>query len=125
MLVLYAEDDVDYFYFFYEVIKEINPKIECINTRDGLETIEYLDNASVLPELIVLDINMPAMDGKACLKNIKKDPKLRSIPVVIYTTSFNSRDQEHCLQLGAIDYIQKPNTVFEAQEKLSKYFKAP
>ena len=124
MLILYAEDDIDDFYLFSEVIKEINSKVECVNTRNGLETIEYLDNAIVLPQLIFLDINMPAMDGKACLKNIKKDSKLKSIPVVIYTTSLNSRDQDHCRQLGASEYIGKPKTVKDAREKLSKYFKS-
>jgi CheY-like chemotaxis protein len=125
MIVLYAEDDVDDFYFFREVVNELNSEVECINTRSGVETIEYLDNAIILPDLIVLDINMPAMDGKACLKNIKKDSKFKSIPVIIYTTTLTARDNEHCLQLGASECIQKPTSVAEAHKKLLKYFNSP
>ena len=122
MIVLYAEDDLDDFDFFCEVTKEINPHVRCINTRNGVETIEYLDTAIVLPQLIVLDINMPIMNGKVCLKNIKKDLKLNDIPILIYTTTLNLTDQEQCIQLGALDCIQKPYSMTEAVQKLSKYF---
>jgi CheY-like chemotaxis protein len=122
MVVLYAEDDVDDFYFLCEVIKGINPNVKCINTRNGFETIEYLDSALLLPEMIVLDINMPAMDGKACLKNIRKDPRLKDIPVIVYTTTINSRDEQHCLQLGALECIEKPNNIADAHQRFLKYF---
>jgi CheY-like chemotaxis protein len=121
MIVLYAEDDIEDVDVFCEVIVSINESIECINTRDGIETITYLENATTLPDMIFLDINMPTMDGKACLKNIKKDEKLRSIPVVIYTTSTNPLDRELCFQLGAVDFIKKPNTIDEAISRLSPF----
>lgn len=123
MLVLYAEDDIDDFDFFCETIESIDPATRCINTRDGIETIDYLENAMVLPDVIFLDINMPTMDGKSCLRNIKMDERFKEIPVVIYTTSNSEKDKEHCLQLGAVDYVQKPTSIAEASGKLSRWVK--
>lgn len=124
MIVLYAEDDIDDFDFFCEVLKTLSPEHRCINTRNGVETIEFLEGTVVLPEIIFLDINMPTMDGKACLRNIKNDERFKSIPVVIYTTSSNDKDKQHCLQLGAIEYVQKPTSIAEAINGLTKSFEA-
>jgi CheY-like chemotaxis protein len=122
MIVLYAEDDIEDLDTFCEVLASINPSIKCINARDGQEALEILENAVVLPDYIFLDINMPTMDGKSCLKNIRKDERFKTIPVVIYTTSSNKKDIDLCMQLGAAEYIQKPNSMKEAIDKLSKYF---
>ena len=60
------------------------------------------------PDLILLDLNMPGMDGRRFLEIIKADEKLKSIPVVVLTTSSDAMDIERCYQLGASTYIQKP-----------------
>lgn len=123
MFILYAEDDIDDFDFFCEVIHTFNPHIECINAVNGIEALDFLENCDILPDYVVIDINMPAMDGKACLKNIKSNPKLKSIPVIVYSTSSDTKDIAMCKELGAIDYLVKPNTMAEAIRDLSKYFK--
>ncbi|MBT1707386.1 response regulator [Fulvivirgaceae bacterium PWU5] len=108
MLILYAEDDVDDYGFFEETLARVYPVATCMNARNGREVLDILDASAILPDLIFLDINMPTMDGKSCLKSIKTDPRLKSIPVIIYTTSSNERDREQCLQLGAENYLIKP-----------------
>jgi CheY-like chemotaxis protein len=123
MVILYAEDDIDDFDVFCEVIHGFDSGIECINAMNGVEVLEFLENCDRLPDYIVIDINMPAMDGKACLKNIKKDPRFASIPVIVYSTSREPKDVEFCKELGAIDYLKKPNTMEEAAADLAKYFK--
>ena len=123
MTILYAEDEMDDLYIFSEIVFSINPGIECISARNGTEALEILDNLVRLPDYIFLDINMPTMDGKACLKNLKRDHRFKSIPVIIYTTSTNKMDIDQCRQLGATDYIIKPNTVKGAVDKLSKWLK--
>lgn len=60
------------------------------------------------PDLILLDLNIPGMDGRKFLEIIKADERLRSIPVIVLTTSADSFDIERCYQLGASTYIQKP-----------------
>lgn len=120
MQILYAEDDIDDFDFFCEIIRELDPSIECVNARDGLEAIEFLENASILPGMVFLDMNMPAQDGKGALMNIKRNPQLKSIPVVIYSTTIDGRDREQCLQLGAVNVAQKPTSIQKAKELLSE-----
>jgi CheY-like chemotaxis protein len=123
MVVLYVEDDIEDFDIFCEVLASIDATIKCINARDGVEALKFLDNADILPDYVFLDINMPALDGKACLKSIKIDPRLKSIPVVIYTTSRHPMDIELCRQLGALDYLTKPSTLDAATQTISKFFK--
>lgn len=122
MLILYAEDDVDDYGMLEETLIRINPEARCINARNGREVLDILDESSPLPDLIILDINMPTMDGKSCLKSIKSDSRFRSIPVVIYTTSSNEMDKEQCLQLGAEKYLIKPFVFSEAEASIGKAF---
>jgi CheY-like chemotaxis protein len=122
MTVLYAEDDIDDYSFFVETLHELIPGVECINAINGLNALELLEDLPVKPDVIFLDINMPAMDGKACLKTLKNDLRFRSIPVFIYTTGANPMDIAHCKQLGAKDYIQKPNSITEARRILGGIF---
>lgn len=123
MLVLYAEDDIEDFDIFVAAARSINADAEILNTTNGLETINLLEELVELPQLIFLDINMPAMDGKACLKMIRNDLRLRSIPVIIYTTSNNAMDKEHCMQLGATAYLSKPNSIDKIEAALEPYFR--
>lgn len=123
MLILYAEDDIDDYNFFCEMIGELDPSVECINAQNGLDAIQFLEDAIVLPDMVFLDMNMPTEDGKGALMNIKKSPKLKSIPVIIYTTTINERDKEQCMQLGALRVAQKPTSVQEATTLLSNLLK--
>lgn len=65
---------------------------QIISARNGTEALEILDNLVRLPDYVFLDINMPSMDGKACLKNLKRDHRVKSFPVIIYTTNTNKID---------------------------------
>jgi CheY-like chemotaxis protein len=115
MLILYAEDDVDDYGFFEDTLARVYPEAKCINARNGREVLDILDASTTLPDIIFLDINMPTMDGKSCLKSIKSDPWLKGIPVIIYTTSSSEKDQEQCLQLGAEKYVIKPFGLMAAE----------
>jgi CheY-like chemotaxis protein len=120
MTILYAEDDIEDYNLFYEVAVSIYPDVTVINARNGLEAWDLLEQMTILPDFIFLDINMPSMDGKSCLKYIKRDKRFAHIPVIIYSTSAHKKDIDLCLQLGADSYIQKPNSVKEASDKLSQ-----
>lgn len=122
MLVVYAEDDIEDYSFFTEVMELIDPQIECMNAIDGAQVMKYLEESGVIPDYIFLDVNMPTMDGKACLKAIKTDPRFINIPTIIYTTAPNPLDQELCMQLGAAYYLPKPYSVAEAKSSIQKIF---
>lgn len=81
---------------------------------NGKEALEYLTDRSTeekgeMPNLIILDLNLPGLDGRDLLLRIKKDPKLRFIPVVILSSSSAQADIQKCYELCANSYVQKPS----------------
>lgn len=82
-----------------------NPITRC---RRGSEAMESFKTGK--PLLILLDLNMPGMDGYTVLRRIKEDASLRRIPVIIWSTSSNDKDIDACYQAGANAYMQKPVT---------------
>ena len=126
-VLLIVDDDRDDRYFFRNAVKEIDPAIECQEAPDGLEALIQLRNSKILPDFIFLDLNMPGMNGKQCLAELKKDARLASIPVIIYSTSDFWKDIEETSKLGAAYYLIKtwdisklPGMLVHAMEKASK-----
>jgi CheY-like chemotaxis protein len=81
-----------------------------VEAKNGVEACQFLREAKItgtLPCLVILDINMPLMNGKETLKEIKKDEMLKSLPVVFFTTSSNPRDQSFSTEYG-VEFITKP-----------------
>ncbi len=114
--ILLAEDDEDDFVLVEEALREAGLANKLYWVRDGEELVEYLrrqgDYASLesspRPGLIILDLNMPRMDGREALREIKSDPALRSIPVVVLTTSRSDEDAIRSYDLGVNSFIRKP-----------------
>lgn len=128
--ILVVEDSDDDFEATQRAFKRagnlINPLVRC---EDGQEALDYLqkawDEIHLKPGIVLLDLNLPGVDGREVLKELKDNVRLRSIPVVILTTSDSSRDIDECYQLGANTFIQKPvklNNFFEAINKLKEYW---
>ena len=108
--ILYADDDPDDFELLCEALKGLDPELKVIHANNGVEAIELLELAKQgnrIPALIILDINMPKMDGKQTLAEIKKDPKLRSVPTVLFSTSSSPSDFTYASQFG-VELIDKP-----------------
>lgn len=115
-----VDDDVDDIVLFQEVITEVNPDISFESASNGQELLEKLKvPGASLPDLIFLDLNMPRMDGKECLFHLKSDERLKTIPVIMYTTSSQSRDIEETMQRGAICFITKPSNIADLKNILS------
>ena len=106
-----ADDDADDCEFFVEALKEINVKTKLSILADGEELMTTL-NAAVIepppPHIIFLDLNMPRKNGYECLKEIRENPKLKKIPVVIFSTTSNQDAIEKTYFLGANCFICKP-----------------
>ncbi len=75
--------------------------------KDGVEAVEYL-NTSSLPKFLLLDLNLPRMNGFELLKYIRSNERTRLIPVILLTSSKNEQDVKRAYELGANSYIQKP-----------------
>jgi CheY-like chemotaxis protein len=87
--------------------------------ENGEQALEILDknyDAAEIPCLIVLDLNMPKMNGTQTLGNLKSDARFKDIPVIIYSTSINPLEKEKCMNLGAHSYITKPVSFKESTE---------
>jgi CheY-like chemotaxis protein len=104
------DDDVEDQEIFIEALKEVDRTIQCYTAISGEEAFRQMEKDLVmLPELVFLDLNMPKLNGKQVLKEIKKNRTLHSIPVIMYSTSFAPRDLEEIRQLGAVYHILKPS----------------
>jgi len=106
--ILYAEDDIDDFESIKEVLAQLSEHYHLHNARNGAEAIEYLkSHASDLPCLVVLDLNMPIMDGKEVLGWIKAQEMLEELPVMVFTTSSREEDVKLC-QKHDCTFFRKP-----------------
>jgi CheY-like chemotaxis protein len=108
-----VEDNPDDIELTVEALKDSRVRNHLIVVKDGEEAISYLQGKgqyqnAVRPDLILLDLNMPRKNGRDVLREIKNDPKLKRIPVVILTTSQAEEDIIHTYDLHANCYITKP-----------------
>jgi CheY-like chemotaxis protein len=120
---LLVDDDDDDKEIFCLALQKVDPSIKCVTASDGREALSILDEEPFVPEYIFLDLNMPLMDGKECLKEIKKRNHLKHIPVIIFSTSSAGKDIEDTKKLGAKSFITKPPLVETLAEKLSDIFR--
>lgn len=116
---LLVDDDPDDTFLFGEVLRDVAPSIQLYTAVNGQEALDKLRGGMPLPDLIFLDLNMPRMGGVECLTTLKADPALSTIPVIIYTTSSQSKDIEETMQKGAVCFITKPSNMKELTEILS------
>lgn len=108
--VFLAEDDVDDQAFFMDALKQVTIPTQLTVSNDGLELMDNLETVSdpPPPHVIFLDLNMPYKDGFDCLKEIRENPRLKDIPVVIFTTSDNPDMIDRSFHEGANYYLCKP-----------------
>ena len=107
-LILYAEDDHDDFEAVREAMEQITANFELVQAKNGTEVISYLEShPSELPGLIVLDLNMPVMNGKEVLLWLKQQESFRDLPVMVFTTSSREDDMKLC-QRHSCTFFRKP-----------------
>ncbi len=122
MNVFYADDDEDDREAFCLALQQINPKIEITLSKDGQEALEILTSQKQLPSFIFLDVNMPRMNGIECMAKLKSDNRLKSVPVIIYSTTSDGNEVKRLKMLGAEDFISKLNSLNELIESINKVF---
>lgn len=117
-LILIAEDDADDRLMINEAFLENNMPAGIVFFENGAELIDYLYDAEenedrTLPDLILLDLNMPKMDGKTVLSKLKLHTVYKDIPVVILTTSRSKEEEVQILDMGAEGFFTKPSSFTE------------
>jgi len=118
------DDDSDDSELFCETVHDIHPDIQCISMISCPDALNFLKKSMQLPDLIFLDLNMPRMNGKQCLEELKKNDRLREIPVIIYTTSKIQDDVLETKRLGAFDFITKPFRTTDIRKAILKVLEA-
>ncbi|MDX6690729.1 MAG: hypothetical protein QOG15_2186 [Solirubrobacteraceae bacterium] len=132
-VILMAEDDEEDRLMAQEALAEANPINQLRFVVDGEDLMDYLHQRgehgagadAPRPAIILLDLNMPRKDGREALAEIKSDPELRHIPVVVFTTSKDDHDVLTTYALGANSYITKPSrftTLVEVMSGFSNYW---
>lgn len=116
--ILVADDDVDDHDFLKAAFEHNSFAGGLSFVTDGVQLLNYLKNlknaaGGRLPELILLDLNMPLLNGFQALEAIKNDPELRNIPVAILTSSSRPEDETACYSLGCNNFYRKPLSVSE------------
>jgi len=106
--ILIADDDEDDLMLFSDALRQVSTAVMLSIATDGDELLELLRTADPLPDVIFLDLNMPAKNGFESLQEIKKDPVLRGLPIIIFTTTANHHTVDQMFALGARYYIEKP-----------------
>ena len=106
-VILYAEDDFDDFESIKEALDQLSDQHVLLQANNGKEAVSFIENATVLPSLIVLDLNMPVMDGKEVLLWLKERDGYKNIPVMIFTTSSREEDVKLCQKHGCT-FFRKP-----------------
>ncbi|MBD0333581.1 MAG: response regulator [Chitinophagaceae bacterium] len=110
--ILIVDDDADDREIIRDAFASNNFQSDYIFLENGDALLDYLNTnrQTVLPSLILLDLNMPGKDGREALKEIKTDTELQHIPTVVLTTSSSQRDRQIAYNLGANCFITKPDT---------------
>jgi two-component system, response regulator len=131
--ILLVEDNQDDFEATSRAFRKANLRNPIVWCKSGRDALDFLKQQGAYkqaingsrPGLVLLDLNMPGMDGRKTLELIKQDDKLKQIPVIILTTSADERDIDACYHAGANTYVQKPvsfDGLIEAIQRLKAYW---
>jgi two-component system response regulator len=132
-IILLVEDNPDDVKLTLRALKKSNILNEVVVTQDGVEALDYLfgtgkfegRDTRLMPQMILLDLKMPRMDGLEVLHRIREDERTKVLPVVILTTSSEDKDRIESYKLGANSYVRKPvdfNQFVEAVKQLGLYW---
>jgi CheY-like chemotaxis protein len=114
------DDDIEDQEIFMEALKEVDPTIQCYTALSGDDAFKQLEvDVVVLPDIIFLDLNMPKLNGKQVLRELRKIKSLWQIPVIMYSTSFSPIDIQEINHLGAVHHLLKPSRFDDLCKALS------
>jgi CheY-like chemotaxis protein len=116
-IVFYADDDSDDLDLVQDAFARFTKNVEVVTAKDGVQALSYLQSLNLqspTPCLIILDINMPILNGRDVLKKIKEMPHLLTVPVVLFSTSSSTLDKEFARRYNA-GFVTKPLDVSQMQ----------
>jgi len=118
--ILLIEDDMIEIMKMHRTVASLKLNHKIIEANDGEEALKILEQKDSLPDIILLDLNMPKINGIEFLKILKKDKELKYIPTIILTTSSNQKDLLECYKTGIAGYVLKPLKYEDYVSKIDK-----
>jgi len=123
--VFLIDDDLDEREIFQESLHTLNLDVNYVEAKNGAEALEKLDLPDFKkPDIIFLDLNMPIMDGREFLKEVKGHEKYNDIPVIIYSTSSNEIDKSFALENKASMFMTKPYSIEVLRNEIKQVIKS-
>ena len=129
-VILMVDDDPDDHFLARDTLESLRLPVCLREAGDGEELLDYLlqrgrfadCGSAPRPDVILLDLSMPGMDGKEVLARIRSMPELREMPVIIFTTSMDLQDVNDCYRLGANSYVTKPASLDDWESVMSTLY---
>jgi two-component system response regulator len=123
-MILLVEDNTDDEELTLRALRQNRIQNQIVVARDGAEALDFLfaeglyatRDASIVPQLVLLDLRLPKIDGLEVLKRIRADERTRLLPIVLLTSSNEDQDRFRAYELGANSYVQKPVDFFQFTE---------
>ena len=120
--ILLIEDDAIEVMKMQRVLSTYKLHHQIVEANNGEEALDFLSKVESLPDIILLDLNMPKINGIEFLEALKKDDKIWHIPTIILTRSNNQEDLKSCYKLGVAGYVLKPLKYEEYTKKILSLF---
>jgi CheY-like chemotaxis protein len=122
--ILLADDDREDRFIMADAFNEVGLSRAIHFVENGEKVLSYLEEieSDQLPSLIILDLNMPRMNGTQTLRSLKDNMRYNDIPVIIFSTSVNTIEMQECMEIGATSYITKPVTYKECLDAAQKFY---
>jgi CheY-like chemotaxis protein len=129
--ILVAEDDPTDAYFFERAFRRAGLPVTLHFVQDGQEVLDYLQGTGAfadrarhpLPQLVLLDLHMPRRDGFEVLERVRQQPQLTDLPIIMFSSSAEPRDQRRALHMGAKEYLVKPHSMEELMALVGRFKK--
>jgi len=120
--ILFIEDDAIETMKLKRTVSKLQVHHKITETTNGEEALDFLKSDEVLPDIILLDLNMPKLSGIEFLRILKADPKLKYLPIIVLTTSENRADLLECYGIGIAGYVIKPLKYGDYEKKMANVF---
>ncbi len=119
MQIFLVDDDQEDHEIFKMSLEKVDSSIEIVTAESGIEALNYLkDNSAYRPDIIFLDVNMPKMNGKDCVRELRKNSDFAETPMILYSTYDGQREINEAINVGASEFMTKPASITEFAKAL-------
>ena len=128
MLVFLVDDDYEDHEIFKMAFSKVKSDFNLVTAENGIEALDKIkEDPEFNPDIIFLDVNMPRMNGKECIKEMRKIARVQNIPIILYSTHDGQKEINEAKEAGASDFMTKPSSITEfakaLQTIITKYVK--